>query len=248
MRSKANIHEVDPVQVKVRRLFFEDWSNYSKMATNEVDRILEADLPGYWYVNATCCVSSPDPVDEFFDEVARRQGAWCRMLKRHFGNGWRTMRKQSKTAYQRGVEFEGLLIIEGKLSLPEDISEIRRLLGQLPRVTRRNRAFQLLKQRRLDELKNLTDEELRLRQNTDRSAEGYAYFILPHVTVESPSVNKTFIEEATRRKSEWHRFMSHLFPKPERRRFFDDVGDRWKLLSQGQFLMAGELKPVQSLG
>ncbi len=238
MRSKANIHEVDPVQVKVRRLFFEDWSNYSKMATKEVDRILEADLPGYWYVNATSCVHSPDPADEFFDEVARRQGAWCRMLDRHFGKGWRTLRKQTKDRYQRGVEFEGVLIIEGELALPEDISEIRRLLGQLPTVTRRNRAFQLLKQRRLDELKNLTDEELRLRQNSDRSAEGYAYFILPHATVESPVVTPAFIEEANLRKREWHRTVDRLFPMPERRRFFDDVGDLCELIPRGLLLVA----------
>lgn len=237
MQSKPHILEVDPSQVKVRRLFFEDWSNYADAAIHERERILNADLPGCWYINPISCVHSPDPVDEFFDEVARRQGAWCRMLDRHRGKGWRTMRKQSKTPYERGVEFEGVLIINGDLALPEDIPEFRRLLGQLPRVTRRNQAFRLLKQLQLDELKNLTDEELRFRQNSDRSAEGYAYFILPHATVESPTVNQAFIEEANRRKREWHRTVERLFPKPERRRFFDDVGDLCELIPRGLLLV-----------
>jgi hypothetical protein len=238
MRSKPHIPEVDPSKVKVRRLFFEEWSNYSEAAVNEVDRILEADLSGCWYINPISCVLSPDPAAEFFNEVARRQGAWCRMLDRHFGKGWRTMRKQSKTPYEKALEFEGVLIIERKLGLTEDIPEIRRLLGQLPNVIRRNWAFRLLKQRQLDELKNLTDEELRLRQNSDRSAEGYAYFILPHATVESPSVNKAFIEEATRRKGEWHRAVARLFPKSERRQHAEDVGDFCGLMPRGHFLNA----------
>jgi len=238
MQSKPHIPEVDPSQVKVRRLFFEDWSNYAEAAIHERERILNADLPGCWYINAISSVHSPEPVDEFFDEVSTRQGAWCRMLDRHFPKGWRTIRKQTKDRYQRGVEFEGVLIINGDLALPEDIPEFRRLLGQLPRVTRRNQAFRLLKQRQLDELKNLTDEELRFRQNSDRSAEGYAYFILPHATVESPTVNQAFIEEANRRKREWHRTVERLFPKPERRRFFDDVGDLCELIPRGLLLVA----------
>ena len=237
MRSKTIIHDESAPQIEVRKLVFNGWAHHAEAAINEVDRIQDADLPGCWYINPISCVHSPDPVDEFFDEVARRQGAWCRMLDRHRGKGWRTMRKQSKTPYERGVEFEGVLIINGDLALPEDIPEFRRLLGQLPRVTRRNQAFRLLKQRQLDELKNLTDEELRFRQNSDRSAEGYAYFILPHATVESPTVNQAFIEEANRRKREWHRTVERLFPKPERRRFFDDVGDLCELIPRGLLLV-----------
>jgi hypothetical protein len=238
MRSKTIIHDESAPQIEVRKLVFNGWAHHAEAAINEVDRIQDADLPGCWYINPISCVHSPDPVDEFFDEVARRQGAWCRMLDRHRGKGWRTMRKQSKTPYERGVEFEGILILNGELALPEDIPEIRRLLGQLPKVTRRNRAFRLLKQRQLDELKSLTDEELRLRQNSDRSEEGYAYFILPHATVESPTVNQAFIEEATRRKGEWHRAVARLFPKSERRQHAEDVGDFYGLMPRGHFLNA----------
>lgn len=234
-------------EVNVRRLVFSDWGDYSEAAIKERERILNADLPGCWYINPISCVHSPGPSDEFFDEIARRQGAWCRMLKKHFGNGWRRMRKQTKTPYQRGVEFEGVLILNGEPALPEDIPEIRRVLGQLPRVTRRNRAFQLLKQRQLDELRILTDEEMKLRQNSARSAEGFAYFILPHATVESPCANSSFIEEANRRKREWHRAVSRLFPKPERRLVCDDVDDLRVLLPQGQFLMAGKREPILSI-
>ncbi len=246
---QSNSIQIDdrPPEVNVRRLFFKDWSNYAEAAIQERERILNADLPGCWYINAISCIHSPDPTDEFFDEVARRQGAWCRMLKRHFGNGWRTMRKQSKKRYDRGVEFEGVLILNRELTLPEDIPEIRRLLGQLPRVTRRNRAFQLLKRRRLDELKNLTAEELRFRQNSDRSAEGYAYFILPHATVESPVVTPAFIEEANLRKREWHRTVDRLFPMPERRRFFDDVGNLRERLPKACLLVAGRDRPMDDL-
>lgn len=247
---QSNSIQIDdrPLEVNVRRLVFNDWDNYAEAAIHERERILNTDLSGCWYINPISCVHSPDPVDEFFDEAARRQRAWCRMLKRHFGNGWRTMRKQSRTPYERGVEFEGVLIIEGKLGLPEDIPEIRRLLGQLPRVIRRNQAFRLLKQRRLDELRNLTDEELTVRQNSDRSAEGFAYFILPHATVESRHANTSFIEEANRRKREWHRAVSRLFPKPERRHCFEEVGDGCDLLPRRQFLMAGERESILSMG
>jgi hypothetical protein len=247
MHSNSIPNDDRPPKVNVQRLVFSDWENYAEAAIRERERILNADLPGYWYINPISCVHSPDPVDEFFDEIAKRQGAWCRMLKRHFGNGWRTIRKQTKDRSQRGVEFEGVLIVEGTPGLPEDIPEIRRLLGQLPSVTRRNRAFQLLKQRQLDELRILTDEEVTLREKSELSAEGFAYFILPHATVESPTVNHAFVEEANRRTGEWHRAVSRLFPKSERRRFCDEVGVLSDLLPQGQFLMAGERKSVQSL-
>jgi hypothetical protein len=136
---QSNSIQIDdrPPEVNVRRLFFKDWSNYAEAAIQERERILNADLPGCWYINALTCVYSPEPTNEFFEEESRRRGAWCRMLDRHLGKGWRTVRKQSKTPYQRGVEFEGVLIIEGELALPEDIPEIRRLLGHLPRVPRR---------------------------------------------------------------------------------------------------------------
>ena len=147
MQSNVIDHDIRAPQIEVRKLVFNDWDHHAEAAINEVDRILAADLPGSWYINAISSVQSPDPAVEFFNEVARRQGAKCRMLGRHFGKGWRTMRKQTKDRYQRGVEYEGVLIIEGKLGIPEDIPEIRRLLGQLPRVPRRNQAFQLLKQR-----------------------------------------------------------------------------------------------------
>jgi hypothetical protein len=239
MRSKTIIPDESVPQIEVRKLAFNDWGHHTEAAVNEVDRILKADLPGCWYINPMFYVHSPDPAAEFFNEVARRQGAWCRMLDRHFPKGWRTIRKQSKDRYQRGVEFEGVLIIEGEFALPEDIPEIRQLLGQLPTVIRRNQAFHLLKTRKLDELKNLTDGELRLRQSSDRSGEGHAYFILPHATVESPSVNKAFIEEATRRKGEWHRAVARLFPKSERRQHAEDVGDFCGLMPRGYFLNAG---------
>lgn len=238
MRSETIIPDNDLPQLKVQRLFFKDWDNYVDAAISEVDRIRDSNLPGCWYINATSCVSSPDPVDEFFDEIAKRRGAWCRTLDRHFGKGWRTIRKQTKDRYQRGVEFEGVLIINGKRALPEDIPAMRRLLGQLPTVIRRNQAFRLLKQRQLNELRNLTAEEFRLRQNSDRSEEGYAYFILPHATVESPVVTPAFIEEANLRKREWHRTVDRLFPMPERRRFFDDVGDLCELIPRGLLLVA----------
>jgi hypothetical protein len=137
MRSNVTNSDDDPSQVNVRRLVFNDWDNYAEAAIHERERILNADLPGCWYLNAISCVYSPDPTDEFFDQVRRRQGAWCRTLDRHRGKGWRTIRKQTKDPYQRGVEFEGVLIINGELALPEDIPEIRRLLGHLPRVPRR---------------------------------------------------------------------------------------------------------------
>ena len=248
MQSNSIPNDDRPLEVNVQRLVFSDWDNYAEAAIRERERILNADLPGCWYINSVSCVHSPDPVDEFFDEIAKRQGAWCQMLKRHFGNGWRIMRRQLKDRYQRGVEFEGVLIVEGTLYLLDNIPEIRRLLGQLPRVTRRKQAFQLLKQRQLDELRILTDKEVTLREKSDLSAEGFAYFILPHATVESPTVNHAFVEEANRRTGEWHRAVSRLFPKSERRRFFDEVGVLSDLLPQGQFLMAGERMSVQSLG
>ena len=129
MQSKSIQIDDRPPKINVRRLVFRDWSNYSGMATNEVERILNAGLPGCWYINAISSVHSPDPIAEFFDQVKRRQGAWCQMLDRHFGKGWRIMRKQSITPYERGVEFEGIVILIGKLALPEDIPEIRRYSG-----------------------------------------------------------------------------------------------------------------------
>jgi hypothetical protein len=240
---QSNVFNLDdnPSEVKVRRLFFKDWGNHAEAAIKEVDRLLATGAPGCWYVNAISCVYSSDPVDEFFDKVARRQGAWCRMLAQHFGKGWRTIRKQTKARYQRGVEFEGVLIIEGKLALPEDIPEIRRLLGQLPNVIRRDRAFRLLKQREIDELRNLTNEEFKLRRKSVRSAEGFAYFILPHATVESPADTNAFRTEARRRDDEWHRSVARLCPEWNRREFRRNISDLSNLIPKGVFLIGGKL-------
>jgi hypothetical protein len=97
-------------------------------------------------------------------------------------------------------------------------------------------------------LRNLTVDEFRIRQNSDRSAEGFTYFILPHATVESPAVNQAFIEEANRRKSEWHRFISRLFPKSERRRCFEEIDSFCKPMSRGQFLNNGRTGAIPLIG
>jgi len=245
--STTTIHiDHHPSQVVVRRLRFHDWSLPAEAAIRERKRILNAHLPGCWYVNPKFCVHSPEPMEEFFEEVSKRQGSWLRDLSRHFGKGWRTIRKQARSPLRRGVEFEGILIFEGELALPEDIPQIRQALGQLPTVTYRKQAFLLLKHREIHALAELANDELNRCRRVDRPQQCNAYFILPHATVQIPVVNDAFYAEAARRNGEWYRAVNRLFPRRERREFNRNIGDLRSLMPNGQFLVAGELKSIRN--
>lgn len=234
-------------KVNVRRLVFSDWNNYAEAAIQERERILNADLPGCWYINPMFCVHSPEPTNEFFEEINKRHGSWFRDLSRHFGKGWKTLRRQARSPLKRGEEFEGVLVLAGQLVLSEDISEIRQVLGQLPTVSYRRQAFLLLQYREIHALAELANGELNRCRSADRSQHGDAYFILPHVTVQNSIDNDAFYAEADRRNGEWHRAVNRLFHKRERREFNRHIGDLRTLMPKGRFLIAGESKPLDLL-
>ena len=190
-----------PPDVTVRPLVF-DWNDPSLLPARERRMILDQGLSGCWYVNPLFKIFCPMPTPEFLRKARDCQAAWFRQLDRQFPDrGWRNLMQVKRHPVDQQTGFTGVLIINGTECDPQDWAEIEKLLGTRPKVQERKEAFQALKQRDWEALRQFSLSELQARL---AESPGPSLYVNPGITVTMGFPLPAFYAEADRRSCQWH--------------------------------------------
>jgi hypothetical protein len=197
-------------RVAIKRLSF-DMADLSHSTRVELDLLKSTGASGHWYLNPMFSVSTPEPTIEFLEKARSYQRAWFRILTKHFQNGWRKMRRLAHPESDRPFEFDGILYHAGDVWPYVDLSQSS---GNMERfgivLQRRPEAIKLLKQGKLKEMADIQATEIRQLQSGEFNGEENAHFVLPHLTISSPS-GEVFYSQIQREKSAWnHTLKRHL--------------------------------------